>query len=169
VKSTAKCCSLAPMRTDNSIPEGPRQRRPSRSRAEWLAEVKSWRNTGQSAKEYATAQGLNEGTLVVWASKLKVLAHERARKAAGASVAGSLTKFLPVRVTEPSLKTGRSQEVRDVRPTTTVRSDAKPEAGGPGREIEIVLLNGRRIRVAACVDEAMLARVLKVAEGAVPC
>jgi hypothetical protein len=163
----ARCCNIPPMKTDKSAPGG--QRRPSRSRAEWLAEVESWRATGQSAKEYAAARRLNAGTLVVWASKLKVSARSRVQKAAGASPSGSSPKFLPVRVIGPALFTGESQTARDAGPATAARSDAKRQAGDAGHNIEIVLLNGRTIRITTAVDENMLARVLKVAEGAVPC
>lgn len=168
VKSVAICCNLQPMQTDNSARERQCQRRPSRSRAEWLAEARSWRRTGQSAKEYAAARGLNAGTLVVWASKLKVSARSRAPKATGAAKSGP-PKFLPVRVIEPALFSADPQRAREDLPVGSARSDARLTEGEAGGDIEIVLLNGRKVRIAAAVDEVMLARVLKVAEGGVSC
>src|SRR5688572_24564219 len=111
-------------------------KRPRRSRAAWLEDVRRWRQSGQSAAEYARRRDLHAGTLMVWGSKLR-------SEVAGASGGQpAQTGFLPVRVAEPA---------RD----TVV-------AGG---QLEVVLRNGRRVLVSGEFGAERLARLLEIAEG----
>jgi hypothetical protein len=109
-------------------------RRPRRSRAEWVEEVRRWRQSGRTAAEYAGGHGLHAGTLAAWGSKIGDI-----RAATGRPLA-----FLPVRVAEPAGK--------ESAPATAV--------------MEVVLLNGRRVRVGKEFDGDAVARLLDVAEGA---
>jgi hypothetical protein len=106
--------------------------RPRRSRAEWSDEVRRWRESGQTAAEYAAGHGLHAGTLAAWGSKIGDI-----EAAPGRSVA-----FLPVRVAEPASK--------ESAPATPV--------------MEVVLRNGRRVRVGGGFDGDAVARLLDVAE-----
>lgn len=109
-------------------------KRPRRSRAEWVEEVSRWRRSGQRAEEYAADRGLHAGTLTVWAGKLGM-------RTGGASTAPR-SAFLPVRLADA----GR-----------------EPSAGVRG-EIEVVLANGRCVRIRGDVQSEVVARVLDVAE-----
>jgi hypothetical protein len=153
-----------------------RTRRPDRSRAEWLTEAKKWRATKKSAEEYAEDHGLNASTLTWWASRLRVGKRASKKKAVpGAEREGRTPRFLPLRVVEHTPTSGAG----DARPATEARLAVGPEAAPrpvvtPAAEaqcgIEVVLLNGRRVRFGAGVDETVLARVLKVAEeGGIQC
>lgn len=110
-------------------------KRPRRSRAAWLEDVRRWRESGQSATDYAREHHLHAGTLTVWGSKLRVevppgdVSH---RSGAG---------FLAVRVAEPTA------------------------AGATGGQCEIVLRNGRRVLVSGELGAERLARLLDIAEG----
>jgi hypothetical protein len=111
-------------------------KRPRRSRAAWLEDVRRWRESGQSAAEYARERDLHAGTLMVWGSKL------RSEVAAASSGRRPRAGFLPVRVAEPTR--------------------AATAAGG---QLEVVLRNGRRVVVSGDFGAQRLARLLEIAEG----
>jgi len=107
----------------------------------WLEEVKRWRQSGQSAVEYASQHGLHAGTLVGWSSKL------RSEAPAGAAKGGREHEaFLPVRVAEPIATTAAA-----------------------GDSFEVVLCNGRRVLVRGEFGAEHLARLLDIAEGGARC
>jgi hypothetical protein len=111
-----------------------------RSRAEWTADVVQWRKSGLGSAEYAAEHGLKRSSLLWWSSQLGPNTVERA-----AAVAPSTTTtFVPVRVREDRLGA---------------------EASGGTSNIEVVLCNGRRVRVTGTIDAAELARVLAAVEG----
>ena len=113
-----------------------------RSREEWVAEVARWRKSGLGSAEYAQQHGLNRSTLLGWS--FKVGAPEAKPQHETKAPVG----FLPVRVRERQTGQGAiSDESR----------------------IEIVLANGRAVRVAGGVSASELARVLAVVEGGVGC
>jgi len=116
---------------------GRSRKRPRRGRAEWLEEVRRWRESGESAEAYAKKHDLHAGTLAGWSSKLKT----RRRQQAG-------TAFVPVRVVE--------------RPAM---APVKVETS----EIEVVLLNGRRVRISGNFESDTVARILAVVEGGDRC
>jgi hypothetical protein len=111
-----------------------------RSRAEWTAEVIQWRKSGLGSAEYAKQRDLKRGTLLWWARQLGDASE--ARSAATRPTATPVT-FVPLRVREEQVEAGST---------------------GPG-SIEVILCNGRRVRVAGAVDGGTLARVLDAAEG----
>jgi hypothetical protein len=111
------------------------KKRAARSRAQWLAEVRRWRQSGQSGPEYAQARDLDAGTLAWWASRLRsevTLRPERKSKSEPA--------FLAVRVRQSP-----------VRPTDGT--------------FEVVLANGRCVRVSGDFDAERVSRLLAAAEG----
>jgi len=115
-----------------------------RSRDQWAAEIASWRRSGLGSAEYAQQRGLNRSTLLGWSFKVGAMEGQAATR----RESNTATRFLPVRV--------RAQATAKV-----AVSDAS--------RIEIVLTNGRLIRVAGAVDAGELARVLAAAEGTDPC
>lgn len=115
-----------------------------RSREQWVAEVAGWRKSGLGSAEYAQQRGLNRSTLLGWSFRVGAMEGRPATR----REASTPTRFLPVRV--------RTRE-----PAKVAVSDAS--------RIEIVLANGRLVRVAGAVDAGELARVLAAAEGAEPC
>lgn len=111
-----------------------------RSREEWTAEVVRWRRSGLSSAEYAAEHGLNRGRLMWWSWQLGAAAVDRAASRRCTAPAA----FVPLRVREENLAT---------------------EMVAPGGCIEVILGNGRRIRVVGAVDAAGLARVITAVEG----
>jgi hypothetical protein len=115
--------------------------RARRSRAEWTAEVIRWRKSGLGSAEYAKQRDLERGTLLWWSRQVGAASGERdaATRAARAAVT-----FVPLHVREEHLES---------------------VSAGQG-SIEVILCNGRRVRIAGAVDGSTLARVLDAAEGA---
>jgi len=118
-----------------------------RSQAQWLQVVSQWRDSGQSADEYGRVHDLHPGTLTGWASRLR---HEVAGKP-GRKNGKGVSIFLPVRVSSQ-------------RPQREVTSELTVEGG-----FEVVLTNGRRVRVAGNFRAEALARLLAVVEGGASC
>jgi len=120
-------------------------RRARRSRAEWVAEVEQWRNSGLGSAQYAAQHGLKRGTLLWWSRQVETVADERPQ----AQGAAARVSFVPVRMRQTS-------------------PEAKAPAHATG-SVEVILSNGRRVRVVGEVDKADLARVLVAAEGGDEC
>lgn len=118
------------------------RKRPSRTRAEWIEEIRRWRKSGQTAAEYGAEHDVHPGTLVFWGSKLRDVVPIAVRRPQRRPVA----KFVPVRV-----------------------SSAAPAASSASGDLEVILRNGRRVRVSDDFDPALLARVLETAEGGTIC
>jgi hypothetical protein len=118
------------------------KKRARRSRAEWLEELRRWRENGQSATEYARERGIHAGTLTGWASKVRdsVVAP---RVASGERN----SMFVPVHVAPAA-------------------GAAAGKVGADRGQVEVVLRNGRSIRVSGPFDGEAVARLLRIAEGA---
>jgi len=118
------------------------KKRARRSRAEWLDELRRWRASGQSAADYARERGIHAGTLAEWASKVRdsVVAPR-----VGSGQRNSM--FVPVHV-------------------APVAETSAGEAGADRGQIELVLRNGRSVRVSGKFDGEAVARLLMIAEGA---
>jgi len=115
-----------------------------RTRAEWMVDVVRWRQSGVSSEVYADHHGLNRSSLLAWSAKLGPQLPEQDVPPPAATTRA----FVPLRV----------------------RADAAAAATalnnmGPGH-MEIVLSNGRSVRVRGVVDAAELAQVIAVVEGA---
>jgi len=103
------------------------------TRAEWAERVERWERSGQSAEVFAARERISAKRLTWWRWSLR-------SSSATARAARAPVQFLPVRVVEPSVPVTRS---------------AAP--------VEIVLPNGRVVRVAAGFDPATLEHVLSIA------
>ena len=114
----------------------------ARSRAEWLQEVRQWRGSGQTAREYARAHGVHASTLTYWASRLRDEV-ELKRPHKGAFVAVGI---------------GRGHK----RPQSS-QERLEPSA------FEVVLSNGRRVRITGHFQAEALSRLLAVVEGGASC
>jgi hypothetical protein len=119
-------------------------RGPRRARSEWTAEVERWRQSGLGAPEYAQQHGLKVARLLWWSAKLK---HGRKGTEARVDAGPGPVAFLPLRMRQERVESSAS------------------ETGC----IEVVLANGRRVRVLGSVNIAQLGRVLTAAEGGDPC
>jgi len=122
-----------------------RDKRPARSRAEWLKEVSAWRSSGQRACEYARAHGLHAGTLAYWASRLRdEVGTKRATRR------GKPSAFVQLRV-------------RRRKDAPAVHAESAQDA------FDVWLTNGRRIRVNASFDATVLSKLLAVIEAGASC
>jgi hypothetical protein len=117
-----------------------RARRPT---AAWIEEVREWRASGQTAVQYAKEHGLHPGTLAAWGSKVRNVVAKMGSAGAG----NREPKFLAVRLAGADLE--------------------RTTAGGG--EVEIVLINGRRIRVSGDFQSETLTRLIAIAEGGAGC
>ena len=104
-----------------------------------------WRKSGLGSAEYAAERGLKRSSLLWWSSQLGPGTVERAASEPSAATAS----FVPLRVREDKLGT------------------EAPARGASS--IEVVLCNGRRVRVTGAIDAAELARVWVVVEGGSGC
>src|SRR5512133_3745048 len=121
------------------------EKRAKRTRAEWAAEVNRWRESGQGCGQYARAHDLHPGTLSYWASRLKKGSTPKAPKPTKRS-----KRFVPVRLVDGA----------------DIESRKTPDAVG---EFEVVLSNGRTVRVTGAYQPEALSRLLLVVEGMKSC
>lgn len=155
MQSAVGRCKLVDMTSNQQLKE-PRQKRARRSRAEWRTEVRRWRRSGQSAADYAARRDLSRSTLTWWASQLGEAAS--AMRPGSEESTPRTPAFLPVRVVaaqEPGIE---ESATRIAAPTHR-----------PATSFEVVLINGRRVRVGDGFDATALRRLLEVVEGDVRC
>jgi RNase P/RNase MRP subunit p29 len=95
--------------------------------------------------QYASQRGLKSGTLLWWSKRVETASDDRPQ----AQGAAGRVSFVPLRVRQQSPDA-----------STAVHATAS---------IEVILSNGRRVRVTGEVDKADLARVLDAAEGGPGC
>ena len=126
---------------------GQQQKRARRKRADWIPEIQSWRASGQDAEEYAAARGLHPRTLAWWGRLLEKEV-KPTRSVLGRS--GQSPQFLPVRLAASS-------------------GAASVGVGAEPSTIEVVLLNGRRVRVGSEFQVGALARLLDAVEAGGQC
>jgi hypothetical protein len=119
----------------------PPSKQKRRSRGEWLKEIRSLRDSGLSAKEYATKKGFVFSTLKYWMRVLRNDVEARTKSAVPA--------FLPVSVLHAA---------------TVPSSDAAVM-------VEVDLANGRRLRmhVRPDTDFKRVSDLLNAVEGGHPC
>lgn len=117
------------------------QRRDSGKAAFWRQVLTRWRRSGQGVREFCADAGLSEPSFYAWRRELAARAQLQARQSAQ----------------QRSTKAPRFVSVRVVSPPNP--------APAP---IEVVLGNGRVIRLAAAFDAALLRQLLVVLE-APPC
>lgn len=107
------------------------------NRQEWAARIQQWRQSGQTARDFARANGINHHTLTHWAWRL------------GASKAAAARKPKRSRHHEP----GKQPAFVEV----------MSESIADGR-FELELCGGRRLRIPARFDAESLAQLLTVLE-----
>ena len=108
-------------------------------RGEWAERVAGWRQSGLTAKQYASSIGVNAGTLTHWAWRLgQKQRRRRARRG----------------------QRGRGSTA----PAALIEVISSASANGDDR-FEVRLENGRRLHVPASFDAAVLDRLLGVLEG----
>ena len=119
----------------------PPSKQKRRSRGEWLKEIRSLRDSGLSAKEYATKKGFVFSTLKYWMRVLRNDVEARTKSAVPA--------FLPVSVLHAA---------------TVPSSDAAVM-------VEVDLANGRRLRMHGRPDTDFkrVSDLLNAVEGGHPC
>ena len=132
-----------------AAPGVPRAQR-GRGRAEWVRLCAAWERSGLRQAEFCRQLGLNVGTLRWWRSQLRPLPARDAPSRQSATIAALVPTaaspaFVPVTVT-PAERTGPARRVR-------------------GSTIDVVLREGRRVRVGPGFDEHLLARVVAVLEA----
>ena len=119
-----------------------------RSAAEWAEEVAAWKRSGSSVRAYALGRGISASTLAWWSCRgdagHAVSVATASPTSPRTSVRAKGHEFLPVKVVAP---------VEDM----------------PRVEAEIVLVSGRRVRVAGALTLEQLARLLHVVEGGGVC
>jgi len=125
------------------------EKRARRKRADWIPEIQRWRASGQDAEAYAAAHGLHPRTLAWWARQLEGRGAKQG-SLAKRGLAKPSAKFLPARLS-------------DSRATSAV--EAVPER----HEVEVVLRNGRRVRVGRDFQLEALARLLDTVEAGGSC
>ena len=125
----------------NESSAAPPSKQKRRSRGEWLKEIRSLRDSGLSAKEYATKKGFVFSTLKYWMRVLRNDVEARTKSAVPA--------FLPVSVLHAA---------------TVPSSDAAVM-------VEVDLANGRRLRmhVRPDTDFKRVSDLLNAVEGGHPC
>ena len=114
------------------------------TRAEWAQRVDRWQKSGLSAEAFATREGIKSKDQLVW-WRWKLRSSSPASSSPSRPPPAAL-RFLPVRVV-----------------------DAAVQAAGPGAPLEIVLPNGRVVRVPPGFEPVMLERVLAIASEGVSC
>ena len=105
-------------------------------RRHWEEVMRRWREGGQTVRAFCRAENLRESAFYFWRRELTRRRRRDPKPAAGANNAPS---FLPVHLVEPS-------------------------AAEPARGVEIVLGQGRTLRVPPGFDRQTLADVLAVLE-----
>lgn len=120
------------------------------TRAEWAKRVERWRDSGLSAKEFASQTGLNASTLTYWSWKLR----------AGAAIVRPADSGGSDGVAAPR-KPSRGK--KNVPRFVEVCAASSPASGMP---LELVLSRGICLRVPPGFDEATLVRVMRAVEAA---
>jgi hypothetical protein len=126
------------------------EKRARRKRADWIPEIQRWRASGQDAEAYASAHGLHPRTLAWWARQLEGSSGAKQGSGAKRGVAKPSAKFLPARISDLGVRSA---------------AEAVPER----HEVEVVLRNGRRVRVGREFQLEALARLLDAVEAGGSC
>ena len=103
------------------------------------AHVRAWKKSSLTARHYAEQERISHWSLYGWASAMnRMPATEEA------------PSFLPVRVVEAAV---------------SVQAPAEGPASAAGSQVDLMLGNGRVVRVRSGFDPETLSRVIEVAEG----
>jgi len=124
----------------------------------WVKRVERWRDSGLSAKDFAAEIGVNAWTLAHWKWRLGA---ERRGKLPPSSKRASpaFVEVAPVAVAQ-ALTAPRARKRAAAAPS--LKEKTAPAAHEP---LEVLLLNGLRIRVPVHFEAASLGRVVAVLQG----
>jgi transposase-like protein len=146
-----------------------RQGDPERER-QWQAAVEQWRQSGQSVRDFCRAQGLKESAFYFWKREL-IRRHPQAGARGRSSrrqSAGEMPKHGAVvtstQARRPLVSRPPQADRAQFLPVRVIAPAVEENRGG----LEIVLADGRVIRVQAGFDRQTLADVLAVLEAR-PC
>jgi transposase-like protein len=126
------------------------------SREQAAALLAAWQKSGLTLARFAKERGLVPERLRWWRDKLMP-----AEAATPAAPAGSAVRFVPVRV-------ARKGDTRSAPSLPQPRSAPPERAIDNQAALEVMLANGRRVRVAPDFDAASLTRLIATLE-ALPC
>ena len=130
----------------------------SEREAHWRQAVADWSRSGLSKVAFCRERGLSPSAFHGWKGELvRRDAAKASRSSSPSSTKGREAKakpaFVAARLAEGSVN-GAAE---------SLRAD-----GGDGAAVEVVLGNGRRVRVGSGLDRELLAQVVQVLEGT-PC
>jgi hypothetical protein len=110
----------------------------------WRRVLRRWQRSGQRVRDFCAAESLSEPSFFAWRRELARRDQE---------AADIVPRFVPVQVRSEVEPMTASPAVTSVSPAV----------------IELVLTNGRVLRVPAGFDPALLRQLLSVAEESPPC
>ena len=139
-------------------------------RSYWEEVVRRWREGGQAVRAFCRAEELRESAFYFWRRKLARGGHRTGKRVSDA-VDGSQFQSRPAMPTSRSSKrvSPRHDATPSFLPVHVVGlASRRPGAAEADRGVEIILGQGRTVRVQAGFDRATLADVLAVLEAR-PC
>jgi hypothetical protein len=134
--------------------KGSRREQARQRETHWRKVLAEWSKTGLTQTAFCRERGLSLSAFGWWKGELARRDAERGPKQRAKSHArgsrGKTTGFLPVRVMGSREPGGAGERVG---------------IGDGCIGLEVVLVNGRRVRVGSDVDDELLAKVVRVLEG----
>ena len=131
----------------------------------WEAVVRRWRESGQSVRAFCRVEGLRESAFYFWRRKLT----RRGQRTRGRGAAAANGSQPQARSAMPALRSPRHGATPSFLPVHVVGPTSEcPDMAEATRGVEIVLAQGRTVRVRAGFDRQTLADVLAVLEAR-PC
>ena len=130
----------------------------------WVKRVERWRDSGLSAKEFAAEIGVNPWTLAHW--KWRLGAEQRGKLRPGSNKSSPARPSALTFVEVAPTAVAEAVSAPPSRKTPAAVRPAKERVAPAGHEpLEVVLLNGLRIRVPVQFEAASLGRVVAVLQG----
>lgn len=120
------------------------------SRAEWAKRVERWKDSGLSAKEFASETGLKASALTFWSWRLRK---------AGSEVVARVES-------SPSTNRKRAKSPSSTQPMPQFVELSASTTARASSMIELVLNHGIHVRVPTGFDEATLTRLVRAVEAA---
>jgi transposase len=125
----------------------------------WAKRVERWRESGLTAKEYAAEVGLNPNTLTHWGWRLRGDVDRPDRRSQRRRAAGpALAQWVEVSVPASGVLAAETEQAT----TGTVAIAVGPQSAS---WFEVIVGQGRVIRVPSDFDPAALGRLLALVEA----
>ena len=115
-----------------------------RTAADWQRHVDGWARSGLTGVEYAKRHGVSPGVLYAWK-------HHLSREAAP--------------TTRVKSRSGRKPSQARRRPVRFAPAQLAPAASPPASSLEVVLGNGRVVRITGPVEPTVLSQTLLAVEA----